>query len=305
MKNQISTAVIGGGWLGLPLASYWSELYPNKLHWYSRQNLHYLEKKKAWIRPGQLLREKENLKSILLTYSPHFFLPSNCLIERKNNSHRISFLALKNQDFFKSNVLLISIPPGRKTIKQNPYGFKSIIYQLTQDINKLHRQAMVVFLSSTSVYGEKNGSQDETSFCQPEKQSGKVLLWAEEFLSRYFSRLLVLRLGGLFGKNREVRNFFSKKISNQQKRWSREQLLSPVNLIHQTDAIHFIGRLIENYRHQKSFYEIYNLVHPDHPSRGNFYLNDKTKPSGGKLILSQKLLQNIRIKPRFNFLKDY
>ena len=232
-------------------------------------------------------------------------LKEKILSEGKNNFHQLSSLALKNQDFFKSNVLLISIPPGRKTIEQNPDIFRSIIYQLTQDINKLHYQAMIIFLSSTSVYSEKSGIQDEKSLCQPEKESGKVLLWAEEFLSYYFSRLLVLRLGGLFGKNRELRNLFNKKIFNQQKKWNREQLSSPVNLIHQRDAINFISKLIEHYRYRESFYEIYNLVHPDHPSRGDFYFNDKTKPSGGKLILAQKLIRDIGIKPRFNFLKDY
>ena len=93
MQNEISTAVIGGGWLGLPLVSYWSELYPNKLHWYSRQNLHYFKKNKTWIRPGQLLREKENLKSVLLTYSPHFFFTFKLLkIEVKKNFKRKNFI---------------------------------------------------------------------------------------------------------------------------------------------------------------------------------------------------------------------
>ncbi|MCR4411874.1 MAG: SDR family oxidoreductase [Thermoguttaceae bacterium] len=63
----------------------------------------------------------------------------------------------------------------------------------------------IVYLSSTAVYGRADGAWvDEDSPCRPDRQSGRIVLAAEEVLRRHAlsDRTVILRLAGLYGPGR-------------------------------------------------------------------------------------------------------
>lgn len=63
-----------------------------------------------------------------------------------------------------------------------------------------------VFVSSTSVYGQTDGSWvDETSPTEPLEQSGRVVLEAEQTLRQFRPDAIVLRFAGIYGPDRILR----------------------------------------------------------------------------------------------------
>lgn len=118
----------------------------------------------------------------------------------------------------------------------------------------------VILTSSTSVYPDGIGEVDENCKQRP-KYSGYNQLDFEQALRNYFGdKLIVLRLAGLVGEKRNPGVFLAGKteVSNA---------LSPVNMVHQMDVVRFIHFII---KHQITG-EIYNLCHPNHPTRQSYY----------------------------------
>ncbi|MEM7405789.1 MAG: NAD(P)H-binding protein [Pseudomonadota bacterium] len=97
----------------------------------------------------------------------------------------------------------------------------------------------LVFVSSTSVYGQRDGQWvDEDSVTAPERYNGRVLLKAES-VARSHPGAVIVRLAGLYGPGRE-RNI----------RWARERrpcVYDPpqfTNRIHIDDAAALLAHLI-------------------------------------------------------------
>lgn len=102
----------------------------------------------------------------------------------------------------------------------------------------VRRASRLIFVSSTSVYGQRNGEWiDETSVTEPARYNGRVLLEAEA-VARSHGGAVVLRLAGLYGPGRE-RNI----------RWAREGrpcVFEPpqyTNRIHIDDAAALVAHL--------------------------------------------------------------
>ena len=115
----------------------------------------------------------------------------------------------------------------------------------------------VIFISSTSVYGETQGRVDEATPPAPEA-TGAQWLWAveQELQSRLGLRLQVIRPGGLIGGDRHPARTLA----------GRQQIkggLSPINLIHRDDLI----QLILHHSHRP----LLNAVAPVHPTKSTFY----------------------------------
>jgi nucleoside-diphosphate-sugar epimerase len=120
-------------------------------------------------------------------------------------------------------------------------------------------------------------------------EGGKQLLAAENLLQNHF-KTTVIRFGGLIGDNRHPIRFLTG-------RQNLENPDAPINLIHQTDCIGIIEKIIE----QDCFGETFNAVTPFHPSRKYYYTQkatefnlplpefDESNPSVGKTILSDKI----------------
>ena len=161
-------AVLGCGWLGLPLAEKLLALGHNiKGSTTSKDKLETLDVKGI---QAYLVQCEED----------------NCL-------------GLEN---FVENVdvLILTLPPG---LRQNSERrFDLVIKNLAENI--LHSNIKhLIFISSTSVYGKLTGAIDENSMPRPFSESGKQLLKCEELLlSATQYHTTVLRFGGLIGPNR-------------------------------------------------------------------------------------------------------
>ena len=202
-----------------------------------------------------------------------------------------------------SKLLIIDIPP--KLRGNSTENFVAKIQNLIPFIEKSSVDK-VIFISSTSVYEDQPWSDenpiiyDENSLPNAQSESGKQLFESEKLLLTNASfETTVIRFGGLIGENRHPIHFLAgrKNIENPD---------SPINLIHQEDCIGIIEAIIKKgLRQAQSDKELktetFNAVAPFHSSRKDYYtqkaiaLNlhlpefDKTKPSVGKIISSEKV----------------
>ncbi|WP_136669095.1 NAD(P)-binding domain-containing protein [Flavobacterium sp. H122] len=199
-------------------------------------------------------------------------------------------------EFLKdSDILIINIPP--KLRSSNIENFVDKIKNLIPFIEQSTIEK-VLFVSSTSVYGDlplENNQKavvfSEESNPKPDTEGGRQLLETENLLlnNNHFSTT-VLRFGGLIGAERQP-------VKHLAGRQNLENSDAPVNLIHQTDCIAVIEKIILN----NSFGEVFNAVAPFHPSRKEYYISKAkmlglTAPhfnentiSEGKIISAEKI----------------
>lgn len=190
-------------------------------------------------------------------------------------------------DFFNGlDVLIIALPPG---VRNNPE--RNFVKGISTIIEVLHeyRIPRVIFISSTSVYGNAQGAMTEALAPQPITASGKQL-WACEklLLSTREFQTIILRFGGLIGAGRHP-------IFNLAGRTSVPNPEGFINFIHLKDCIGMIQEVLK-----KPLAEgVYNGVCPHHPTRKEYYqamaqLADvvppvfKNSPSEFKKISSEK-----------------
>jgi nucleoside-diphosphate-sugar epimerase len=253
--TQIS--ILGCGWLGLPLAKALLENgFSVKGSTTSNEKLSVLEN--LGIRPFLI-----------------------ALSEDKPTGNLIDFLE-------NSKILIIDVPPKlRGNSKEN---FVSKIINVIPFIEKSTVEN-VIFISSTSVYGEDNLIVTEETELNPDTESGKQLVQVEQLLqSNSNFKTTILRFGGLIGEDRHPIKILAgrKNIENPN---------APINLIHQEDCIGIILGILE----LNSWDETFNAVTPFHPSRKEYYtqkaidLNlelpefNAENSSFGKTILSSKV----------------
>jgi nucleoside-diphosphate-sugar epimerase len=63
-----------------------------------------------------------------------------------------------------------------------------------------------IYVSSTSVYGQTDGSWiDESSPIEPSEENGKIVLEAEQLLRTHLPHAIVLRFAGIYGPGRMIR----------------------------------------------------------------------------------------------------
>jgi nucleoside-diphosphate-sugar epimerase len=89
-----------------------------------------------------------------------------------------------------------------------------------------------IYVSSSSVYGQRDGGWlDEESATQPEEESGKIVLAAEEVLRAHAPGAVILRFSGIYGPGRLLRRAAIEKgepIIGDADKW--------LNLIHVDDG---------------------------------------------------------------------
>lgn len=144
----------------------------------------------------------------------------------------------------ESEFLIINIPPKSKGTDTDDFTVK--IQKLISFIEKSPIRK-VLFVSSISVYSET--------------ENGKQLLQAELLLQNHPKfKTTILRFGGLIGESRHPVHFLAGKQN-------LENPNAPINLIHQTDCIGIIERILE----QNAFGETFDAVAPFHPTRKEYY----------------------------------
>ncbi len=253
--KQIS--VLGCGWLGLPLAKS-------------------LLGKGFSVNGSTTSVEK---LSVLDNHGIHPFLIA--LGEDKIDGNIFSFLE-------NSEVLIIDIPPKLRGDAQERFVIK--IQNLITFIEKTTVRK-VIFVSSTAVYADDGSVVTEATKANPETESGKQLVTAENILqSNSNFKTTVVRFGGLIGEDRHPITFLA----------GRQNLANPdgpINLIHREDCIGIIEKIIAF----NCWGETFNAVAPFHPTRKEYYTQkaielhlslpefNEESISSGKTILSDKV----------------
>ena len=257
-------AILGCGWLGMPLAkSLLEKGFSVKGSTTSLEKISAIQSN--GIQPFQIELSETEIKGEIDSF-------------------------LKN-----SEILIIDIPPKLRSISSE--NFVKKIQNLIPFIEK-SKIEKVIFISSTSVYSDASYPEvsgalrlTESTKPNPETESGKQLLATEILLqSNPNFKTTVVRFGGLLGEDRHPILFLAgrKNIENPE---------APINLIHQEDCIGIIEAIVK----QECWNETFNAVAPFHPSRNEYYTQkaleqnlplpefDQTKISIGKTILSDKL----------------
>ncbi|MEZ5042601.1 MAG: SDR family oxidoreductase [Saprospiraceae bacterium] len=162
-------------------------------------------------------------------------------------------------DFFQADLLILNIPPGRRNPQvttQHPKQVERIVHHAIQGGIQY-----LIFVSSSSVYGDTQSVVTEIDVPQPNTASGRALLQAEHFLQNHPSlQTTVLRMAGLFGPNRHPARFLAGKTG-------LKDADAPVNLVHLDDAMQAIHQVIR----QNRWNTLYNICADEHPTRKAYY----------------------------------
>lgn len=176
------------------------------------------------------------------------------LIDNGLNAHEVteSFSNAQLEWLKSCDVLVLNIPPS---------NFKSAYAAKMCEIAKnIPLTAQVIFVSSTSVYADKNETVTESTPTDGTNRSGPYVIEAEEALVNEFGeRITIVRMAGLIGGTRHPAKFMAgKSISGG---------LAPVNLIHLTDCIGILKSVI----HQNYWGKVINACAPKHPEKKAYY----------------------------------
>ncbi|TDF34688.1 NAD-dependent epimerase/dehydratase family protein [Alteromonadaceae bacterium M269] len=206
--------------------------------------------------------------------------------------------AIELSSLFQANTLVLNIAPGK--MKEDIELFIQYMTNLVEKFMQTPRQGgnvpNVLFISTTSVYGERVREVKEGDEVEPSTISAKAHVRLEEYLHKHYPKqATVLRLAGLVGADRHpVRHLVKKSpLSAANKR---------VNLIDRADVIQAI-QAIED---KGLWGEILHLSSQEHPSRKDYYcwaadklglnkpvFNDENAEDVGKTINCQQTLAKL------------
>ena len=257
--QQIS--ILGCGWLGLPLAEHLIQKGFSVKGSTTSPN-----------RVGEL--ESVEIEAFIIELSPEEF-----------TGDYEAFLQ-------NSTTLIIDIPP--KLRSENPVSFVEKMKTFIEKAVLNSTIKNILFISSTSVYGDEPINITEETTENPETLSGKELLETEHFLQQQTAfKTTILRFGGLVGGTRNPAKSLSGKTNIATPN-------APINLIHQDECIGIITAIIE----QNFWGKKINASTPFHPTRKEYYTAKaqelgvplpefEENNTSGKVIDSSKLISEL------------
>lgn len=220
-------AIVGLGWLGMPLA-----LALNARGWQVTGS--------KTTPDGVEAARMCGIESYPLELTPELVCDSDELD------------ALLNVD-----ALVVTLP-ARRTGEGDTFYQQAV--QEIVDSALAHRIPRIIFTSSTSVYGDVDGTVKESTPLQPVTHSGRVLKELEAWLHQLPGTSVdILRLAGLVGPGRHPGRFFAGKTAPNGSHG--------VNMVHLEDVVSAITLLLETPKGGRT----YNLCAPHHPARAEFY----------------------------------
>lgn len=254
-------SILGCGWLGFPLA-------------------------KEFIKSGYEVRGSTTSPQKLSSLMENKISPILLILSPDVKGDNLDL-------FFTSDYLIINIPPPR--IGNSEEFHLAQINSVISELKKYHCRK-IIFISSTSVYGNTNAEVNEEDPPNPESDSGKVLVRVEEFLKTEKGfEVTIIRFGGLIGIDRNPVYYFSgkKKIPGGN---------APLNLIHQEDCIGIIKCVIE----KEIWNETINGVSPNHPIKKEFYTKAAVNmiqniPEFEDEFKSYKIVSSIKVQELLNY----
>ncbi|WP_026727433.1 NAD-dependent epimerase/dehydratase family protein [Flavobacterium denitrificans] len=259
-------SILGCGWLGFPLA-------------------------KKLIEKGNSINGTTTSENKLVTLKDSGINPFLVALESESVSESV------NDFLSESEILIINIPPKLRTV--DPNSEKKVFVEKIRNLIPFIEKSIVkkvLFVSSTSVYGDENDFITENTIPNPETESGKQLFLAEAILQKNQNfETTILRFGGLIGEDRHpVKHLAGKE--------NLENPDAPVNLIHLNDCIGIIEAIIN----QSKWNEVFNAVAPFHPTREEYYTQkakeqnlvlpkfSAEKSNIKKIISSEKIQNNLK-----------
>ena len=187
-----------------------------------------------------------------------------------------------------SENIVIAFPPGKNGDYSN-YE-KQLVGLLDLLGNKPKR---IILISSTSAYPKSSGNWSENSEYQPDTEQANCILKGEDaILKSSIAFKIVLRFAGLIDKNRNPVNW----IKNGKSTLPGDE---PVNLIHKTDCIQIIEKLLTSNFPK----EIFNACADEHPSRGDFYkaITQHSTIELGQDSGIKRIINNTKLKEAINY----
>lgn len=161
-----------------------------------------------------------------------------------------------------TDILILNVPPRRGTTTTS---YPDLLRPVAQAANAC-QVSQVLFVSSTSVYPDEPRVMRETD-AQAAPDAGSDMLRAENLFAPQpqpdtpaASRNTVVRLGGLFGPQRPPGRFLAG-------RHDVAQASAPVNLIHLDDCVGLLSTIIR----QQAWGHTFNACAQAHPVRSEFY----------------------------------
>lgn len=125
----------------------------------------------------------------------------------------------------------------------------------------------LIFTSSTSVYGDKARECDETALPDPQTESVRQILAAEQhLLNSGISNIDILRLGGLYCAERHP---VSRLVQKQNILGGNR----PINIVHRNIAVESLFQTAFNPGGRR----LKNIIEPRHPTRREFYTEEAAK----------------------------
>lgn len=261
----MKVAVIGAGWLGLPLCE--------KL-------------KSSGITVYATKRHEEDAEQLTFKGIDTF-------------AYKLGDDALP-KSLTQCHLYIINIAAGRRAVDREQ--FENQMIQLIQQCLDDKRKKLI-FVSTTSVYGERVREVKENDEVEPITDSAKAHVAIEDYLKNNFSKnCTILRLAGLISEDRHpVVHFDGKKDVTQAHRM--------VNLIHRDDAIAAITKIIE----KKLFGRMFHLCASEHPTRRDYYcwaaeqlelvppqfLDETDQPATGKKIDATDTLEALELELKY------
>lgn len=213
--------VIGSGWLGLSLAKE-------------------LKKQGFTVKSTTTTPTKEIIGSGNMPTIVHF------------DSHNADYKKLASDAF---DLIIITIPPKRT---DNDYLLQLMtLHELTLTLGIKN----LIFISSTSVWGECTGKVVEQTPMTPITDSAKAMVAFEEFINTQTNyQATTIKLAGLVGGTRHPGRFLAGKKNVGSP-------YAPVNMVVRDDVIGIVLAVITQNQWQQSFI----ACAPSHPTREAFY----------------------------------
>ncbi len=253
-------SVLGGGWLGLPLARY------------------------LQVRGYEMRVSRTNAAGV--SEVNNLGLDAFAIELAAEN-------ALSDSAFWHAPTLLITVPPqpGKPESEQ--------LAQFGRLIERARASGVrqVLYISSTSVYGDNEQLATEDVAPAPTKPGGRVVYQLEQLLRREPAfRTTVLRFGGLIGYDRLPDS--AAAIARR-----RRAIDTPMNVIHRDDCVRIIHEIVR----QQAWGEVFNACADAHPTRRAYYAaaaraRNFTLPDLGPVWPQpHKVVSSEKLKARLNY----
>lgn len=198
-----------------------------------------------------------------------------------------------------SDIAIINIPPKRKTV--DPGEFTQKMTQLCDHLFHAGTKQLL-FISTTSVFGDQTGVIHEATPPKPTTESGNAHTAIEAHLMAHYSQQTsILRLSGLIGGERHPAKSLAGKTGMKLPH-------HPVNLVHRNDVIQTIQAIIR----KNAWGQTFLLSATDHPTKQDYYVwaamqlgltppafEAAEQPQSPKIIDCQSTLNQLEIQLAF------